>query len=176
MKIVLKKLSELKFAPYNPRTIDPKEYEKLKRSIETFGYVDPLVWNKRTGHVVGGNQRLKVLQDLGFEEVEVVEIDVDLPTEKALNVALNRISGEWDYAKLAEVLESLPPVYQELTGFDEEEIDNLLKDFQFEELPDDFGKELSEEKDLITVKVKCPKERIDELELLLQEKGFEYEV
>ena len=70
MQIEKMKVSDLKYAPYNPRKIDDKELAKLKRSISEFGYVEPIVWNQRTGFVVGGNQRLKALRELGIEEVE----------------------------------------------------------------------------------------------------------
>ena len=69
MQIVKKKIDDLKAATYNPRKdLKPgdKEYEKLKRSITEFGYVEPVIWNERTGTVVGGHQRLKVLKDLGW--------------------------------------------------------------------------------------------------------------
>ena len=71
MKIEKMKVSDLKYAPYNPRKIDDKELAKLKRSITEFGYVEPIVWNKRSGFVVGGNQRLKALRELEIEEADV---------------------------------------------------------------------------------------------------------
>ena len=79
-------------ADYNPRKDlrpgDP-EYEKLKRSIEQFGYVEPVIWNKTTGRVVGGHQRLKILLDLGLTEVECVIVEMDEDKEKALNIDLS---------------------------------------------------------------------------------------
>ena len=116
MIIVKKKIDELKAASYNPRKdLKPgdKEYEKLKRSITEFGYVEPVIWNERTGTVVGGHQRLKVLKDLGYEEIDCVVVNISLEQEKALNVALNKISGEWDNALLGDLLKEL-----ELTGYD----------------------------------------------------------
>lgn len=126
MKVRKMPVSELKFAPYNPRKISKKELEKLKKSIETFGYVEPIVWNKRTGHVVGGNQRLKALLELGVPEVEVVEVDLDLEHEKALNVALNKIGGEWDIPLLRELLRELDVDLRELTGFDSTDLKKML--------------------------------------------------
>ncbi len=119
-------------APYNPR-IDLKpgdpEYEKLKRSLKTFGCVEPLVWNKRTGNLVGGHQRFKVLREQGAERVEVSVVDLPLAKEKALNVALNKIQGGWDEERLAVLLQELatiPDFDVGLTGFDRIEIGGLL--------------------------------------------------
>jgi ParB-like chromosome segregation protein Spo0J len=104
MLIETKRTADLIPADYNPRKdLKPGdvEYEKLKRSIEQFGYVEPVIWNKTTGFVVGGHQRLKVLLDMGITEVECVVVEMDAEKEKALNIALNKISGEWDKDKLA---------------------------------------------------------------------------
>lgn len=104
MLIEKKNTADLLPADYNPRKdLKPgdKEYEKLKRSIEQFGYVEPVIWNKTTGRVVGGHQRLKVLIDMGMTEVDCVVVELSEEKEKALNVALNKISGEWDNDKLA---------------------------------------------------------------------------
>ena len=118
-------------ADYNPRKDlkpgDP-EYEKLKRSITEFGYVEPVIWNKTTGHTVGGHQRLKILVDTGVTEVECVVVEMDLDREKALNIALNKISGEWDKDKLALLITDLQGADFDvsLTGFDAVELDKLL--------------------------------------------------
>lgn len=139
MQIEKMKVSDLKYAPYNPRKIDDKELAKLKRSITEFGYVEPIVWNKRSGFVVGGNQRLKALRELEIEEVDVVVVDLDDAKEKALNVALNKISGEWDFPKLKDVLTDIDTgdFDIELTGFDLDEIGELIA-FDKEPEEDDF--------------------------------------
>ena len=122
-------------ADYNPRKDlkpgDP-EYEKLKRSLSEFGYVEPVIWNKTTGHVVGGHQRLKVLIDTGVTEVECVLVEMGEEKEKALNVALNKISGEWDKDKLSLLIADLQGADFDvsLTGFDAPELDALFKDAQ----------------------------------------------
>jgi len=129
-------------ADYNPRKDlkpgDP-EYEKLKRSIEEFGYVEPVIWNKTTSHVVGGHQRLKVLLDMGITEVECVVVEMDAEKEKALNVALNKISGDWDKDKLALLIADLQGADFDvsLTGFDPGEIDDLFKDSIKDGIKDD---------------------------------------
>ena len=110
MNIEKKNVKGLLPADYNPRKdLKPgdAEYEKLKRSIEQFGYVEPVIWNKATGRVVGGHQRLKVLIDMGITEVECVVVELDEEKEKALNIALNKISGDWDKDKLALLIADL---------------------------------------------------------------------
>ena len=133
MEIITKKLEELIPADYNPRKDlqpgDP-EYEKLKRSIQEFGYVEPVIWNKQTGNIVGGHQRWKVLRDLGITELDCVVVDFDPEKEKALNIALNKISGEWDKGKLQAVIYDLQAADFDvsLTGFEAAELDDLFKD------------------------------------------------
>ncbi len=132
------KISELKRADYNPRLElqpgDP-EFEKLKRSIETFGLVEPIVFNVRTGTVVGGHQRLSVLEHLGWDEVDVSLVDITLEEEQFLNIALNKIEGDWDPYKLKELLEEMDTGQfdMSLTGFDEEEIEDLMTQFHIED-------------------------------------------
>lgn len=142
MQIKKKKITDLIPADYNPRKdLQPgdAEYEKLKRSIETFGYVKPIIWNKQTGRIVGGHQRLKVMQDLGYQEIECVIIDIDESKEKALNVALNKISGSWDEDKLMSLITDLEGSYFDvsLTGFDIAELDELFKDSLTDGIEDD---------------------------------------
>lgn len=131
MKFVKKKITDLIPADYNPRKDlkpgDP-DYEKLKHSMKEFGYVDPIIWNQQTGRVVGGHQRLKILQDEGIKEAECVVVNLNEDKEKALNVALNKISGDWDKDKLALLMTDLQAsdLDVSLTGFDENEISDLL--------------------------------------------------
>ena len=142
MVIERKHTADLIPADYNPRKdLKPgdAEYEKLKRSIEQFGYVEPVIWNKTTGFVVGGHQRLKVLLDMGITEVECVVVEMDAEKEKALNIALNKISGEWDKDKLALLIADLQGADFDvsLTGFEPAEIDSLFKDAQQGKVKDD---------------------------------------
>ncbi|MEI3609961.1 site-specific DNA-methyltransferase [Pseudogracilibacillus sp. SO10305] len=135
-------LEQLIPADYNPRKdLQPgdSEYEKIKRSLEEFGYVDPVIWNKTTGRVVGGHQRLKVLASMGRTEVECVVVELDEEKEKALNVALNKISGDWDKEKLAVLMTDLDAADFDvsLTGFDAAEIDDLFKDTLRDGVEDD---------------------------------------
>lgn len=103
MKIIRKRIADMERATYNPRVeLQPgdAEYETLKRSLEQFGMVEPVVWNERTNRVVGGHQRLTVEAALGHEEVDVSVVDLDEIKEKELNIALNKIGGRWDTEKL----------------------------------------------------------------------------
>ena len=142
MEIRRLKIAELNPAKYNPRKdLKPgdAEYEKLKRSIEQFGYVEPVIWNQTTGNVVGGHQRLKVMEDMGTTEVDCVVVELDEAREKALNIALNKIFGEWDKDKLALVIADLQgsDFDVSLTGFDPAEIDDLFKDTLKDSVHDD---------------------------------------
>lgn len=127
MEIQTVDVSKIKYAPYNPRKISPETLEKLKQSIETFGYVEPIIVNKRTMHVVGGNQRLRALRELKVKEVEAVMVDLDIEHEKVLNIALNKIAGEWDIEKLQQLLSEMDESMIDLTGFNQEEIEKLFE-------------------------------------------------
>ena len=142
MQIEKLKIEHLLPAEYNPRKdLKPgdAEYEKLKRSIQEFGYVEPIIWNKSTSHIIGGHQRLKILLDLGYTEVECVVVDMSEEKEKALNIALNKISGAWDQEKLALLITDLQGTDFDisLTGFDPAELDELFKDSVKDGIEDD---------------------------------------
>ena len=135
-------INELEPASYNPRKdLQPgdADYEKLKRSLAEFGYVEPVIYNHTTGRIVGGHQRLKVLADLGHDTVDCVVVELDETREKALNVALNKISGEWDQDKLALLIADLDAsdFDAELTGFDDDEIAQLIGSLDENEVADD---------------------------------------
>ncbi len=136
------KIDKLNPAEYNPRKdLKPgdSEYEKLKQSIQTFGYVEPVLWNKRTGNIIGGHQRYKVLVELGQTEIDCVVVDMDLENEKALNIALNQVSGDWDNDKLILLISDLQgsDFDVSLTGFDAFELDDLFKDSLKDNIKDD---------------------------------------
>jgi len=142
-------VDKIKHAQYNPRkNLKPgdAEYEKLKRSIEEFGYVEPVIWNSRSGNIVGGHQRFKVLLQLGEKEVDCVVVDMDEQKEKALNVALNKVSGDWDLPLLTDLLKDLDASGFDvsLTGFDLLEINELFGEPDTEEDDFDADKALEE--------------------------------
>lgn len=130
MRIERKRIADMNRAAYNPRAeLRPgdDDYEALARSIEQFGLVIPVVWNVQTNNVVGGHQRLTVLENQGEDEVDVSVVDLDEAREKQLNVALNKISGSWDNEKLAALLRELGDRATE-TGFTMPEIEALEND------------------------------------------------
>ena len=156
MQIETLKIDQLLPASYNPRKDlkpgDP-EYDKLKRSLEQFGYVEPVIWNKTTGRVVGGHQRLKILLDMGLSEVDCVVVELDTENEKALNIALNKISGDWDKDKLSLLIADLQGSNFDvtLTGFDPAEIDDLFKDSVKDGVhDDDFDVDAELQKPVVT--------------------------
>lgn len=129
-------INDITPADYNPRidlNENDDEYKKIKNSIQEFGYVDPIIWNKRTGNIVGGHQRYTVLKDLGHEKVDVSVVDMSEQDEMALNIALNKVEGDWDKDKLKEVIAELEQDKLMFTGFDDDEIDSLMNDVDIED-------------------------------------------
>ena len=134
-------LKDLKPAVYNPRKKlkkGDKEYEKIKQSLLKFGYVDPIIVNEDLT-VIGGHQRLTVLKDLDYETAKCVIVDLPKEDEKALNIALNKITGQWDEALLADLLLDLQEsdFNLDLTGFEPPEIDDILSNVHDKELSED---------------------------------------
>lgn len=161
MKIEKINIKNIKMADYNPRLITTDELEKLENSINKFGLVDPIIINLKNNTIIGGHQRFKILKkqyeekdlylinlgDIGwvFDGIDI-KID-DENTEKALNIALNNINGDWDTTKLNEILEdlTLSDFDVNLTGFDETELsfdnDDIFSEKidEFDEDEDDFN-------------------------------------
>lgn len=150
------KISKLIPAEYNPRkALKPgdKEYEKIKRSIDEFGYVDPVIVNNDMT-IIGGHQRVTVLQGLGYDEIDCVVVDVDKNKEKALNIALNKITGEWNKELLADLiadLQSQEDIDVGITGFEPPEIEQLMNQVHDKDIEeDDFDIDAELEKPAIT--------------------------
>jgi len=132
MKVQNVKISELKLNEKNPRKINSNDMVKLMRSLEEFGFVDPVIVNEnpdRKNIIVGGHQRFKAAKKLGLTEVPVTYVDLKEAEENVLNIALNKISGEWDNEKLPELLIELQDLGADLTltGFDDLELEDLTK-------------------------------------------------
>lgn len=134
--------SEIKNAPYNPRIMDKSAQKRLKDNIRKHGLVSALTWNRRTGNLVGGHQRLEQLDALEKSEdydLTVCVVDVDEREEATLNVQLNNPSmqGEWDFDKLANLAEEFEFDLKDDFGFTETDIDFMFEcDDRFSQLFD----------------------------------------
>jgi len=131
-------LLELNPAPYNPRSMTVEAYQGLSKSIDKFGMLIPIVWNRRTGNVVGGHQRLRHLQEIGEMETDVVIVDLDDNEEVALNIALNNKAVRGDFTSGAISLLEKSEV-QLGSAFNDIKLNDLFKD-----LGRRFAKELKE--------------------------------
>lgn len=177
MNLQKMRLADLKGAEYNPRKdLQPEdaEFQKIKRSIQEFGLVEPIIWNKATQHIVSGHQRLKVLRALGTAEEDVVVIECSLREEKILNVMLNRTKGRWDNEKLATLMQELDAAGEvELTGFDEWELQGILEDYgDLEDIlqydtPDKDDDDGEPEPDTFEMAFQIPVEYADEVKLFM---------
>lgn len=137
MNIQQMSIEQLLAADYNPRVqLKPgmAEYEKLKKSIEEFGLVEPIIFNECTSSIVGGHQRVAILRDLGWSMVDVSIVNLSQSQERLLNIALNKIDGKWDDDKLKDLLTQLNEEGQDITlsGFDLSEIETFIPDFDGE--------------------------------------------
>lgn len=133
MKTQVFRLDEISPAEYNPRQdLKPgdKQYEAIRHSIEAYGFVEPLVVNVRDGKniLVGGHQRYKILTAAGEQETEAVVVDLDAQQERALNLALNKIDGDWDNGKLKDLLAEIGEEEAVQIGFSHEEFADLLRE------------------------------------------------
>jgi len=134
--------TRMKPAEYNPRKdLQPghPKYEALKESIVTWDLLEPLIWNKRTGNLVSGHQRLKILQELGHTEADTNVVDLDLDQEKAMNIAINKAQGEWEEAELDRLVAELAAKgLARAATYREEEIDDLLLRLKVEQGEADY--------------------------------------
>ena len=127
-------INKINPAPYNPRKDlhpESRTAQQLLASMEEFGCVENLIWNKLTGNLVGGHQRFKILLSQGFKKIPVTVVELDLNDEKMLNIALNKIDGKWDNSLLSDLLTELTADQgfdSTLTGFGSNEIDQLLEE------------------------------------------------
>ena len=130
MKVKRVSLSSLSLDAQNTRVHDARNCEAIRNSLEQFGQAEPLVVQAGTGRVIGGNGRLVVMQQMGWTDCDVVEVDVDNLQATALSVALNRTSdlASWDDEDLALVLDGLDKDMREAAGFNEDEVNRLLDD------------------------------------------------
>ena len=176
MDIRTLKLSDLNPAKYNPRKeLKPgdTEFEKLKRSIESFGYVELIVVNEATGFtVISGHQRLSVLKALGYDSVECIVVSLDATREKALNIAMNKVTGEWAEVKLKELLDGLGDAAPE-TGFDLYEIEALENNVDALVDGDFLDSELKSIEETFNISLKFSAEDRDVLKEYIKDNGKE---
>lgn len=175
MQIEKKQIKDLDRAEYNPRIeLIPgdTEYENLRRSISTYGMLIPVIWNKRTNRVIGGHQRLTVLENEGKTEVDVSVVDLDETQERQLNVALNKIKGCWDEEKLTDLLTELGEDAT-LTGFTQQEIDSLTNDINSLIDGDTVDEELKAIEELFNVSLTFDKADQEELKAYVKDYGKE---
>ena len=153
------KITELKPARYNPRKISEEDYNKLSRSINEYGLVDPIIITYSTKTIIGGHQRYDVLLNeyikgnKKYETLQVIrrgdigwvftneELEIkDLNHEKSLNITLNKVQGEWDLNKLEDLFNDLTTegLSLELTGFDKGEVKEIFKDIDLSSFDDDL--------------------------------------
>ena len=163
MQIERKKIRDMDRAAYN---------ENLRRSITTYGLIIPVVWNKRTNRVVGGHQRLTVLENEGETEVDVSVVDLDETQERQLNVALNKVEGGWDEEKLGDLLAELGEDAT-LTGFTQQEIDSLTNDIDSLIDGDTVDEELKAIEELFNVSLTFDKADQEELKAYVKDYGKE---
>jgi hypothetical protein len=144
--LLVKKISEISPSKYNPRTISDESLGRLTKSLAEFGNIQPITWNARTGNIVGGHQRLKVYQAMGKKEVEVWAVDLSEQKEKAANIALNKLSGEFDMTSLKDLIEEINTgdIDLDITGFSSNEIEQIMVAFQGQVDVDEEWKEMPE--------------------------------
>ena len=179
MRIKTMAIADITPSEYNPRQDlqpgDP-EYQALEASLLEFDIVEPLIYNERTGNLVGGHQRLKVLIARGDTNVEVSVVDLPLEKEKVLNLALNKTGGTWDTPKLTALLVDLEPLHLDLTstGFSLREINSLMNKIV---VPDSVepGDE-DEPRVILTLNLLIEKYELigEALEGYLEERGIEW--
>ena len=124
------KLKDIIPAEYNPRQDLQKgdfEYDRLKDSIDKLGFVKPLVVNSRNNVLISGHQRLKILLEKGVQETEVMVVDLDEESEKLLNIAMNRIEGDWEWGKLESLLKEFSADELTVTGFTSTELHSIFE-------------------------------------------------
>ena len=129
-------IGELRPDPGNPRRISDQELETLTRSIREFGLIDPIIARKEDKTVIGGHQRLLAARKLGYKTVPVVFADLTVEQAHLLNIALNKISGSFDQELLARLLKELqevPNIDLSLSGFEDDELKQLLKNLDARE-------------------------------------------
>ena len=154
MKIVKRKISELKAADYNPRKISDEQLNDLKNSIQRLGELEPVVVNMHPGReniIISGHQRIKAAKELGYKEFPCYEVDFDESKEKEANIRMNRNTGEWDLAILLSHFEQTDLIDW---GFEDFEIGGVNEDLDYDSLNSSGSEEVDKEIDSMEGNVK----------------------
>lgn len=138
---IIIKRSQIKFAPYNPRKKDAKVVEKLRKNFRKVGFLGGIVWNERTGNLVGGHKRTEALDLVhGYDGTEATDydikvecIDVDEKTEKEQNIFLNskNAQGEMDFEMLADIIGDIDLESAAISDYDISIIESVVPNFNF---------------------------------------------
>ena len=131
--------SDIHFADYNPRMIDKEAEKRLRNNIKTVGLIAPIVWNKTSGNIVSGHQRVKQLDKLhkGSDyRLKVAAVDLDEKTEKEQNLFMNNASaqGEFEFSMLGDMLKS--GIDAMAAGFDPAEVHKMFGNGIEEDTPE----------------------------------------
>lgn len=174
------KLADMLSAAYNPRKdLQPgdREWEKIEVSLRTFGMVEPIVFNERSGRIVGGHQRAKILAHRGDQDVDVSIVNLCDEDEKILCAKLNRVQGYWDTEKLGDLLTEIKEATGsiEVTGFDEWELESLTQEYDHIDnlMDDDFSDAGSHEQTTFAVTFTFPIETKEVIDDFIAEEGKE---
>jgi len=129
-------------AEYNPRVLSDDARRKLKENLQKVGLLSPLVWNKRSGNVVSGHQRLSQMDALmGTNDyhLTVSVVDLDDVTEREQNLFFNNqfAMGDWDFTKLESLFKTEGMAISR-TGFDAADVKDLFGTASL--MPDDLMK------------------------------------
>jgi len=173
-KINIEKLKEAKYNPRKKLEKTDEAYKRIKASIEEFGFIDPIIVNANNMTVIGGHQRLSILKDLKYKEVECVVLNLDEKQEKRLNLSLNKNTGYWDNQKLEDLFDELGLSEEELfaTGFAMSEVEDLKTDFISELLEDDFSS-VNRELNKFAITFNIPKEHEEKFSKYIKINGKE---
>lgn len=136
---VMVSVEDLNPSEYNPRRISDEEIQKIKKSITKFGFCNPIVANEnpdRLNIIIGGHQRFRAAKEMGWKAIPVVYVNLGIEDEKTLNIALNKIGGEFDEQALKKMMDSMEKEALSMTGFDEKEIDKLMGQFEAADIKD----------------------------------------
>jgi ParB-like chromosome segregation protein Spo0J len=173
--------ADLKPAEYNPRQINQTQLEALKNSLSRWGFVEPVILNTKTGHIVGGHQRVTAALELAMPTVPVIKVELTEGQEKALNIALNKISGDWVADKLADLLADLGSDGWDIAdlGFTDDEVHEIVQGWDDPADMSEVG-DYDPNLDKIIIKLEVAMEHADQVVKVIQgainEQGWDYKV